>query len=595
MQTYGLSPEWIQRLKDNCNIVSVVSKYVNLQAKGRNYWACCPFHYEKTPSFTVDEYNQFYKCFGCGVGGDVITFVQKMESCDFYDACKILAKDCGMEMPTSGTLDQNIIKQKKQMDTCYNLLRDLARYYYDNLKTPDGQAARSYLSGRGVTPETINAFGIGCSTGWTESVKFLKEKGYTYEDMEAAGVVSNHDGKYIDFYGGRLIFPVINVRGDVVGFSGRVLGKTDMAKYKNTPATMLFDKSRLVFGINLLKKEKQANGLDEIIIVEGQMDVIALWQAGIKNVVACMGTAMTPNHVKELKKLCNHVVLCFDGDGAGIKATFHSIDTLYNSGIETFVITIPGGEDPDEYIKSHGVEEFRKLLDGKKYWAQFLIDHYAANLDKTNPNSIAKFVSNALSVVRKLPTESEQFIYLDTIKNLTNISISVLRDDLYRTNTKTNTFDKKAEDSDKNDEVNSDILPNGYVKAVNHILACMIADKPYRTNIPADIRDCILDSTKLKLFDYILGEYDKSGRVIIGNIYTNFDVENSPEIADVLNYNIDPSIDTEEYFNGCIRTLKSLATDRHRQRILDELRVCRDAARKRELLSELNKLAKIQK
>lgn len=589
MQTFGLSEEWIQRLKDNVNIVSVVSKYVTLKQKGKTWWACCPFHFEKTPSFTVNEYDQFFKCFGCGVGGDVITFVRKMESCDFYDACKILAKEAGMEMPEV-TNDAKIAKQKKDMDKAYNILKETARYYYNNLKKPEAKPALEYLAQRRVTPETINAFGLGYSLGWNEVITYLKSKGYSFEDMKMAGVAESKNGRYFDCYANRLIFPIINARGDVVGFSARVLGKSDFAKYKNTADTILFDKSRCVFGINLVKKEKQTNGLDKIIIVEGQMDVIALWQSGVKNAVACMGTAMTLNHAREIKKLVDKVVLCFDGDGAGIKATRRSIDLLAQSGLEVFVVAMPEGLDPDEYIQKYSRQDYDKLVDNAKYWAEFLIRDYAKNLDKSNPNSVNNFVKNSLSVVKKLQTESEQYIYLNIIKEYTNISVDVLKKDLEGQNTQVET--KQEESANDNiDQKTSEVLPNAYVKAVNFVLASILYNKPY-ANMSDDIKDNIMDQDKLKLYEYMSNCKFSNKPIIIGNVYTYFDVEGNTSISDIVNFEFSADIDNAEYFDSCVKSLQSYGLERQKQDITNKLHATKDSNERRELLAKMNDLIK---
>ena len=587
MQTFGLSEDWIQKLKDNTNIVSIVSKYVTLKQKGKTWWACCPFHFEKTPSFTVNEYDQYFKCFGCGVGGDVISFVRKMESCDFYDACKILAKEANMELPEV-TNDINIAKQKKSMDKSYNILKETARHYYENLKSDNATPALEYLAKRKVQPETIKAFGLGYSLNRYEIVNYLKSKGYTYEEMKDAGVVDYKDGKYVDCYAGRLVFPIINVRGDIVGFSARVLEKTDFAKYKNTASTLIFDKSRCVFGINLVKKEKQTKGLDNIIIVEGQMDVVALWQCGVKNAVACMGTAMTPNHAREIKKLTDKVVLCFDGDGAGIKATQKGIDILVQAGLEVFVIGMPEGLDPDEYINKYGKDKYDELINGAKYWAEYLIRNNAKNLNKSNPNSVNNFVKNSMVVIRKLTTESEKFIYLNLIKEYTNISIDVLKKDYLSVK------DESSEvKENQNEEKKEELLPNSYVKAINFVLASMLHNKEYAQNVQ-DINDLILDSDKKKLYSYILDCKSSGKPLILGNVYTYFDVEENTAISSIVDFEFTSDIDNADYFVSCLKSLQSFAIDRQKQEITKKLHNVTDANVRRQLLEQMSNLIKKQ-
>ena len=323
----GFSQDFIEKLKQNNDIVSTASKYINLTRKGKTWWACCPFHFEKTPSFAINEIEQYYHCFGCGASGDVISFVSKYESLDFYDACKKLAEYANMELPAYQN-DENLIKIKKKRDRIFSLLVDAAKFYYNNLKKPEATPALEYLASRKLDMSIIKEYGIGYSTGWNEVVGYLRGLGYTDEELLDSGVCDKHDGKLIDAYAKRIIFPIFNLMGNVVGFSGRVIGKADFAKYKNTAQTLVFDKSSLIYGINQIKKAKKIGNLSEIVIVEGQMDVISLFKSGVSNAVACMGTALTANHAKNLKKFADKVILCFDGDSAGKKATLRSIEIL---------------------------------------------------------------------------------------------------------------------------------------------------------------------------------------------------------------------------------------------------------------------------
>ena len=391
----GFSPEWIEKLKSNNDIVSTISKYITLNRKGKTWWACCPFHYEKTPSFAVNEYEQFYHCFGCGASGDVIGFVKKYENMDFFDACKVLADNAGMELPEFSN-DEQILEKKKKIDRIYNVLRDTANYYFLNLRKPEAKVALDYLSKRNVNNEIIQSFGLGYSLGWQDVIDYLKNKGYSIQDMIDAGVVEkNSEGRLYDCYAKRLIFPLMNSYGNVIGFSARILEKADFAKYKNTSQTLVFDKSKCLYGINFVKKLKQAEQINQIIIVEGQMDLISLHKNGIKNVVATMGTALTSMHAKELKKYCDKVVLCFDGDGAGIKATLRSIEILVSAGMNVYCMTIPNGQDPDEYVNTYGKEAFYSLADSAKYWVEYLIKKYENDYDLSKPEERKKYVATA--------------------------------------------------------------------------------------------------------------------------------------------------------------------------------------------------------
>ncbi len=577
----GFTPEWKEKLKQSSNIVSVVSKYLPLKQKGKTYWGCCPFHMEKTPSFAVNEYEGFFKCFGCGVGGDVITFVQKIESCDFYDACKILASDAGIEMPTY-TADENVAKKKKQADRSYQLLRDCAKYYYTNLAKPEAKEARDYIAQRKLGQKTTIAFGLGYSIDWQDVIKYLSQKGYTIDEMKVAGVVEEKNGRAYDCYAKRLIFPIINSRGDVVGFSGRVLGKSDFAKYKNTADTIVFDKSRSVYGINLIKKEKRDNGINEIIIVEGQMDVIALHQAGVRNAVACMGTALTPYHAKEMKKFVDKVVVCFDGDGAGKKATLRSLDILVKSGLEVYVVTLPDGLDPDEYIGKYGKESFDERIAKAKYWVQYLIDYYESQVNMSKPEEKRIFVANALAVIGTLSTSSEQDIYLEIVRDKTNIALSVLRNDLKGEA-------KPIESTVRKSTQEEEIKQNAYVKAVRFVLASFVFKKEY-AKLDKSIRENLCNSDYKKLYDYIVECHQQNKPVLIGSLYSNFDIEGNDDLMAIVNYEFSVATDTVQYYNDCVRTLKQFGLEKRQNELTEEIRNIEDLTLRRQKMMELQQI-----
>jgi len=578
----GFSQEWIEKLKANNDIVTTISKHLTLQRKGKTYWACCPFHYEKTPSFAVNEYEQYYHCFGCGASGDVIKFVEKYENIDFYDACKILAESAGMELPEF-TLDSGIAEKKKKVDRIYNLLRDAARYYFDNLRKPEGKVALEYLRNRNVDNEIITAFGLGYSLGWNEAITYLSGLGYTAQEMIDAGVAEkNGEGRLYDVYAKRLIFPLINTYGNVIGFSARILEKADFAKYRNTSQTLVFDKSKCLYGINIVKKSKQVEKLNQIIIVEGQMDLIALYKSGIRNAVATMGTALTGIHAKELKRFCDKVVLCFDGDSAGIKATLRSIEILVKEGLQVFVMTIPDGQDPDEYVNKYGKDAFYTLADGAKYWVEYLILKYASDYDLNKPEEKRMFVSESLNVVKKLETESEQDIYLNLVSKLSGIVKSILRSDLNNNTTEEVIEVKKPEEK-------LQLRENAYVKAVKFVLKALLEKKEYAT-LDDSIKDNLLNSDYLKVYEYIEDCYKNNKKPIISAMYTNFDVENNSDLSDLIAFDILPSDDNGTYYQDCVRTFVSIGLKQRQQEIINKLRATTDMDERKLLTKQLNEI-----
>lgn len=580
----GFSQEWIEKLKTSNDIVTTISKYITLQRKGKTWWACCPFHYEKTPSFAVNEYEQYYHCFGCGASGDVIKFVEKYENVDFFDACKQLAEASGIEVPEF-TMDSGIAEKKKKVDRIYSLLKDTARYYFDNLRKPEGKVALEYLTKRNVGSDIITAFGLGYSLGWNEVITYLSKLGYTAQEMIDAGVAErNSEGKLYDCYAKRLIFPLINTYGNVIGFSARILEKADFAKYRNTSQTLVFDKSKCLYGINIVKKSKQVEKLNQIIIVEGQMDLIALYKSGIRNAVATMGTALTGIHAKELKRFCDKVVLCFDGDSAGIKATLRSIEILVKEGLDVFVMIIPNGQDPDEYVNQYGKDAFYSLADGAKYWVEYLILKYASDYNLNKPEEKKLFVSNALNVVKKLETESEQDIYLNLISKLSGIIKSILRADLNN-----NTTEEVVEVKKQPEEEKFQLRENAYVKAVKFVLKALLEKKTYAV-LDENIKDNLLNSDYLKVYEYIENCYKNDKKPIISAIYTNFDVENSRDLSDLITFEILESDDNEKYYNDCVKTFVSIGLKQRQQEVINKLRSTGDMEERKQLTKQLNEI-----
>ena len=582
----GFSQEWLDKLKSNNDIITTASKYINLTKKGKTWWACCPFHFEKTASFAINEYEQYYHCFGCGASGDVIKFVEKFEALDFYDACKKLAEYAGMELPEY-QLDENLVKTKKKRERIYQVLVDTAKFYYSNLKGNNARPALEYLAKRKLDTATIKEFGIGYSTGWNELVTYLKGLGYSEEEMLDAGVVEKKDGgKLYDCFGKRLCFPIFNIYGNVVGFSARVLEKTDFAKYKNTAQTLVFDKSRCIYGITQLKKLKTAEKINEVVIVEGQMDVISLYKSGVKNAVACMGTALTINHAKDLKRFADKIVLCFDGDNAGKKATLRSIDILVNAGLNVYVVTIPNGHDPDEFVNMFGKSEWDKLIASALYWVEFLIKDLAKtyNLEKVDEKN--KFINDALSIIKKLQTQSEQELYLKMVQELTNVVMSVLKGDL-------NNLDDKVEIKDNletKEKLDNFKKENAYVKAVKFVVSALLFKKNYAA-LNDDIRQGIMNPDYVKIYDYVKDETTAGRTPIVSKIFDMFDdIENNFDIKDIVDYVFLPSEDNENYYKDCVDVILKTGLVSIKEKLLSDLSKVTDADERKAIIQKIQEI-----
>ena len=422
--------EWLEELKSKSNIVDVIGRYIPLTRKGRSFWGCCPFHHEKTPSFKADDDKQLFYCFGCRASGNVITFIEKIENVDFLDAVKHLAEKAGMQLPSMKS-DAEVAVVKEKRDRIYKTLKEAAVYYNGNLSKPAGGTAKKYLEKRGVSPAMAKRFGLGVSLNWDDMVKYMLSRGFTHADLKDAGLAEAKDGRWYDVFGGRLMFPVINNWANVVGFSGRLLdNEIKIAKYRNSAQTAVFDKSKLLYGINLLRQKKQKGPVPYVIIVEGQMDVISLHQAGFDTTVACLGTALTAAHARLIKNYCEKVYLCYDGDSAGQAATIRGLDILHEAGLEIRVMSLPDKLDPDELIKQRGAEAFSQCMERAKPLIEFKIDRAKAAYDLNDPAQKAKYAVDAAAIIKKLVNPVEQEEYLKIVKADTGYSMDSLKKQL---------------------------------------------------------------------------------------------------------------------------------------------------------------------
>jgi len=580
LQNKGFPADFLFQLKQRNDIVSIVSKYTRLDKKGSRYWGCCPFHNEKTPSFSVmQDEGQFY-CFGCKEYGDVISFVQKIESCDFMDAVKILAEQAHMQMPELSENSDDTHKKAKEKERILSLLDATWKHYHENLYLPQAKPAQEYIKSRNFTRHELDDFKIGYSLNWNEMIAFLKSKGFTIKEMEEAGVAQTKDGHTYDVLGGRLVFPIFNSFNDCVGFSARAIEKTDFAKYKNTAETMVFQKSKVVFGINLLKKLKQEGLLKNIVIVEGQIDVIAMHRAGFKSTVACMGSALTHENAQILKRMSQNIVLCFDGDGAGQKATLNAIEVLGKGEFNVRIVVLPDGMDPDEVLKNRGRDALAEMIDNAMPIMDYLIEVEKKKFDLLKPEQRGKFAKAVLVHLRKMDSPSEAEPYLEMLRDLTSIPIDVLRRDMF----KDLTDKKKTITSEKKDETGLITRENGNIRAVKFVLASLLHGKDYVVQK--------IDYLRLlpKYKEYIL-ETQKGTR--ISSYYDLFDVENSPVLKDCLLFNFEEySLTAPRYFSECLWTLVDQALKEKQSELTEAFKEAKTLEERQKIMLKLNNITK---
>lgn len=412
----------INEIKYRNDIETAVSQYVNLKRRGKNLVGLCPFHSEKTPSFTVYPENGSFYCFGCGVGGDVFTFTGLIENLDYMESIKLLAERSGISLPQDG-YDDSLQRLKKKI---YDINRDTARFFHSFLMSPGGKWALDYLTGRGLTVKTIKHFGLGAAPdSWDALIHHLKEKGYTESDMLAANVIgkSNRGGFY-DRFRKRVMFPIINIRGNIVAFSGRAMPGEDKqgGKYVNTADTPVYKKSENLFGINFAKSVCS----ERVILVEGNMDVISLHQAGFENTVAPLGTAFTTEQANLLSRYTKEIVLMLDADAAGQKAVRRASGLLENTGLSVRVVVVPDGKDPDEYIKKNGKERFAALLEGAVSDMEYKLLTAAKDIDLNSEDGRLKYLAAAAEIIAATDDIMTRDIYIGRLSEKYGVSRTAL-------------------------------------------------------------------------------------------------------------------------------------------------------------------------
>ena len=408
----AISEEFLQQLRERIDIETVISPYVNLRHRGRLMTGLCPFHNEKTPSFTVYPDSQSFYCFGCGAGGEIITFTRRIENLDFVEAVKTLAQKAGMQMPEDG-YDDSLSKQRSKILAAN---RDAAKFFNDTLMSPKGKVFYDYLQNRGVSPAIIKHFGLGCAPDmWDGLLNHMRQKGYSAQDLVEANLANkstkNDRVNIFDNFRNRLMIPIIDLRGNVIAFGGRVLDDSK-PKYVNTSDTFVYKKSQAVFALNFAKNGN--NG--KLILAEGYMDVIALHQAGYTNAIACLGTALTAEQAQLIARYASEVILAYDSDAAGQEATKKSITVLNRTGIKIRVLTLSGGKDPDEILKKPGGRDrCQNLLDGAANDIEYKLLREREKFDTATPDGKLNFLKAAVPVIAHLQGAIERDIYASSL------------------------------------------------------------------------------------------------------------------------------------------------------------------------------------
>ncbi|MDK2835651.1 MAG: primase [Thermosediminibacterales bacterium] len=592
------SEDLLSEIRDKNDIVTVVSEYVSLKKSGKNYIGLCPFHSEKTPSFTVNPDKQMFYCFGCGIGGNVYTFIMQKEHMKFPEAVRFLAERAGIILPEEKE-DPEYLEKLRLKKKFYEINRIAARYFYNCLVNSDqGVRALNYLKSRGISITTIKSFGIGYSLpDWEDLICYLKAKGYKETTLEKAGLaIKRKNGKeFYDRFRGRIMFPIFDIQNNIIGFGGRVIDDSK-PKYLNSPESEVYNKRKNLYGLNFVKKHLVD---DRILIVEGYMDVISLHQYGIKQAVASLGTSLTSEQAKLLRRYVKNVVVAYDADTAGISATLRGMDILKNAGLNVKVVMLPKGSDPDEYIRRFGKEAFLEKVDKSYSLIDFKIKHLENQFDLKNLQGRVNFLNRVVPIISEIDNEIEKDVYIKKLSQKLNITEESIRLELKKTikTLPVNGFKhNKGIKWNDNKERLKIITQSANIKAERDLINLMITDKSYYKRIFQEID-----------IDFFSDEDHKQIIKAISKAYENKDSLNSSEVIDYLE---DERLirkassafsgevfftETERILQDCIKTLKTHKLNKRIQSLQDRLKKLEkqgDYSESKQILAEIKTLQK---
>ena len=590
------SEEIIEEVRQNNDVVDIISQYVHLTRKGRNYFGLCPFHNEKSPSFSVSPDRQIFHCFGCGVGGNVYTFLMKIEGITFKEALESLAERANIQLPK---LENSADSAKEELKAkVYKVNEFTAEFYHQNLYKPTAKIAQEYVKKRKFNNETLQAYKIGFSGKFDELYRALKQQGFGEKEILESGLVNKNDnGTYIDRYRNRLMFPICDVRGKVIAFGGRVLDDSK-PKYINSPENIVYSKGRHLFGLNVAKKDSKKR----ILIVEGYMDVISLHQRGITNVVGALGTALTEQQGWLLRKTTEQVVLGFDADEAGQTAIVRSMKILQNMGCDMRVLQIEGAKDPDEYIVKFGEGRFKLAVENAISVVEFEVKNLKKGLNLENTVDKIKFLNEISKILSKVQNTIEREIYIEKIAKGYNISKEAIYAEVNKLIYSQSKEDKVLESKEirkiKPEEKIQDEVDEDLKRREDTIIALLLdANKQIFQKIKEKIQpeDFKYDLNKI-IAEELYKELEKE-ESNINKLIDTFDEKVQNHITSVMatDYEIE---NTEKAVDDIITKYIREKLDNKKKNILKQLEIENDEGKKKELGRELSnviiELAKIK-
>jgi len=583
-----IAEDVIRKIKEQNDIVDVISEKVKLKRTGRNYTGLCPFHNEKSPSFSVSQEKQIYKCFGCGEAGNVISYIMKDRNVTFPEAARVLAERANI------SIDLDNKENKAQQDInnkMYNINVEAARYFYGNLRKD--KKAEEYFLNRGISEATMKKFGLGFSFDkWDGLLLYLKKKGYSELDLFNVGlIVKSPKGSYYDRFRNRIMFPVFDYKGKVIGFGGRVLDDSK-PKYLNSPETPLFHKGVHLYGLNFVIKNNKSR---TIIIVEGYMDCISLHQYGFSNVVASLGTALTINQAKLLKKHVDTVIISYDADVAGQSATLRGLEILRNEGFDLRVLIVPKGKDPDEYIKNSGKQAFQKLVDDALPLIDYRLKRASDGINFSNSEMIIQYVKKVTEIIADLdPVEKD--VYIKKISEETGIKEQAIYDLLSEEINKNS--NKSQEMNIQQDFGQKLYLEPAYIKAERNLLKFMFINEENCDYIieNMDQEQLVLESHK-SIYNLIVEFKNLNNNEKIKNIEVRCnDIECTKEWINTME--IEFAFDEEDHkklINDCIKELKKFKLEESKKEIMNKIKQYESKGLLEESIKLAQKLIELQK
>lgn len=582
-----ISEEMIEKIKEENDIVDIISEHVRLKRTGRNYSGLCPFHHEKTPSFSVSQDKQIYKCFGCGEAGNVITFLMKLRNLSFIEACEFLAERAKIDLHINENNNSKNTSKK-----LYDINTEAARFYFNNLK--NNVRIIKYLNDRGLSGKIIANFGLGYALdSWNSLYDYLKGKGFSELDMLSLGLISkSKHGNYYDRFRNRVIFPVFNVKGKVIGFGGRVLDDSK-PKYLNSPETILFNKGTNLYGLNFAVKN---NTTKSFIMVEGYMDCISLHQVGITNAIASLGTALTVNQAKLIKKYTNKVYISYDSDLAGQNAANRGLDILTSEGLEVKVVDIENGKDPDEFIKKYGKDAFLKLLEKALPLEQYKINKARKETNLKDEKSLNNFINKISDILISL-SPVERNLYVKKISEEVNVDENVIYDVLNEKNTKNKKNENKVNRKGKYSLKLYREEPS--MKAGRALINLLINKRGFQYIINELKTENILNKVHKKIFDLIIENMELDSETLRKKLELLCqDIDMSKEFVNINEVKLISLEEDEEikvYVKDCIKELKKSRLEESKKEIMNNIKCLEKQGMLEESIKFAQDLVEIEK